>query len=86
MNKWTWIKILIAKQHYNWIKKYIQKTVKHLKWSFTLERASGSNPLAISAKKLPLRCLMGIQVTKISDDTDNKETSKLTYEVQSEID
>ena len=70
--------ILIVKQNYNWSKKYIQKTVKHLRWSFVLEKASGWNPLAISTKKLPLRCLNGIQVTKIGDDTDNKETSRLT--------
>ena len=41
--------ILIVKQHYKWIKKYIQKTVKHLRWSFLLEIASGWNPLAITA-------------------------------------
>ena len=29
-------------------------------------------------KKLPLRCLTGIQVRKIGDDTDNKGTSSLT--------
>ena len=34
----------------NWIKKYIQKTVKHLRWIFPLEIASGWNPLAIFAK------------------------------------
>ena len=63
--------ILIVKQHYNWIKKYIQKTAKHLRWSFLLEIASGWNLLANSTKT-------GLQVRKIGDDTDNKETSKLT--------
>ena len=48
--------------------------------------ASRWNPLAISAKKLPLRCLTGIQARKIGDNTDNKGTSRLTSEVQSEID
>ena len=75
------ITLLIVKQHYNWIKKYIQKTVKHLKWRFTFEMASRWNPLAISAKKLPLRCLTGIQARKIGDNTDNKGTSRLTSEV-----
>ena len=50
-----------------------------------MEVASGWNPLAISAKKLPLRYLTGLQVRKIVDDTDNKRSSKLTYEVHSEI-
>ena len=70
INKWKWIIMLIVKQHYSWIKKYIQKTVKHLKWSFILE-------IAISEKKLPLRCLTGIQVRKIVDDADNKGVSRL---------
>ena len=39
-NYWKWTIILILKQHYNWIKKYIQKTVKHLRWSFILEIAA----------------------------------------------
>ena len=39
-NNWKWTIILILKQHYNWIKKYIQKTVKHLRWSFILEIAA----------------------------------------------
>ena len=43
-----------------------------------MEVASGWNPLAISAQKLPLRYLTGLQVRKIVDDTDNKGTSKLT--------
>ena len=42
--------LLIVKQHHNCIKKYIQKTVKHLRWIFLLEIASDGNPLAISAK------------------------------------
>ena len=67
-----------SKATYNWIKKYIQKTVKHLRWSFLLEIASGWNPPAISAKKFPLRCLTGLKVRKIGDDTDNKGASKLT--------
>ena len=41
------------------------------------EIASDWNPLAISSKKLPRRCLSGIQVGKIGDDADNKGTSKL---------
>ena len=73
--------ILIVKKHYNWIKKYIQKTAKHLKWSFILEIASGWNPLAISAKKTPSQMLNGDLSKKIGDDTDNKRTSKLTEEV-----
>ena len=68
---------MIVKRHYNWIKKYIQKTIKHLRCSFIFEIASGWNPLAISSKKLPRRCLSGIQVGKIGDDTYNKGTSKL---------
>ena len=69
---------MIVKQHYNWIKKYIQKAVKHLRWSFMSEIASGWNQLAISTKKLPPRCLTRIQVRKVGDDTDNKGTSRLT--------
>ena len=69
---------LIVTQHYNWIEKYIQETVKHLRWNFLLEIASDWNPLAISVKKLPLRCLTGFQERKLVDDTDNKGTSKLT--------
>ena len=56
---------------------YIPKSVKHLRWGFTLEIASDWNPLAISAKKLPLRCLTGTQVRKIGDDTDHKGKSRL---------
>ena len=37
-------------QNYDWIKNFIQKTVKYLRWSFTFEIASGWNPPAISAK------------------------------------
>ena len=68
---------IIVKRHYNWIKKYIQKTVIHLWCSFMFVIASDWNPLAISSKKLPRRCLSGIQVGKIGDDADNKGTSKL---------
>ena len=32
-------------------------------------------PASHFCKKLPLRCLAGIQVRKIDDDTDNKGTS-----------
>ena len=35
-------------------------------------------PISHVCKKLPLRCLTGIQVRKIGDDTDNKGTSRLT--------
>ena len=62
----------------HWIKNYIRKTVKHLRWSFLLEIASCWNPLAISAKKLPLRWLTGLQVNKNVDDTHDKGPSKLT--------
>ena len=37
-------------QHYIWIKKYIQKPVRHVSWSFLLEIASHWNLLSISAK------------------------------------
>ena len=73
--------ILIVKQHYNWIKKYIQKTAKHLRWSFILEIASDWNPLAISAKKTPSEMLNEDPSKKIGNDADNKGTSKLTEEL-----
>ena len=64
--------MLIVKQHHIWIKKCIQKSVKHLRWSFLSEIVSGWNPFAITAKNLPLRCLAGLQMGKTNDDADNK--------------
>ena len=68
--------ILIVKQNYNCnITIHSENPHKHLRWSFILEIAIGWNLLAISSKKLPLRCLAGIQVRKTGDD---KGTSRLS--------
>ena len=64
--------IILIKQRKNWIKKCIQKTVKHVRLNFHLEIASNWIPLAPSAKSSIPDALTEPKVRKIGDTTDNK--------------